>query len=184
MTNAGQSDIAYTSFEADGQGNWSYSGSSNTDTTSPTGTHCYNLGQTGGSISKSGLGSSNTYIVSYWLKNNSTGLTITGTEAGYPIKGKTIDNWTYFEHKITGQSTITVSGSGTLYIDELRLYPYNAQMVTTTYTPLIGKSSQCDPDNRITYYKYDGFGRLHVVLDQDHNIIKTAQYHYNGETQE
>ena len=184
VENASQSDIAYTSFEADGDGNWSYSGTTSTDTTSPTGTRCYNLGQTGGSISKSGLQSGNTYIVSYWLKNNTTGLSITGTESGYPIKGKTIDNWTFFEHKITGQSSITVSGSGTLYIDELRLYPYTAQMTTTTFFPLIGKSSQCDQDNRVTYYKYDGFNRLNTVLDQDHNIVRTIQRHFYNETSE
>jgi YD repeat-containing protein len=183
ISNAAQSDIAYTSFEADGKGNWTFTGSSNPDATSPTGNNCYNIGQTSGSISKSGLTSSNFYIVSYWIKNSSP-LTIAGTMSGYPIQGKTINGWTYFEHKITGQTTITVSGSGTLYIDELRLYPYSAQMKTYTYNPLIGKTSECDADNRVTYYQYDGFGRLKVLLDQDHNIIKTVQYHYNGETAE
>ena len=184
VKNAGQSDIAYSSFEADGSGNWTFTGSATSDVTSPTGNFCYNIGQTNGSIVKTGLTSSNTYIVSYWIKNTSTPLTIAGTLAGYPIKGKTINNWTYFQHKISGQTSVTISGAGILYIDELRLYPYNAQMNTFTYTPLIGKQSQCDADNRITYYQYDGFGRLKVVLDQDHNIIKTMQYHFNGETAE
>lgn len=184
VKNAAQSDIAYTSFEADGSGNWTFTGSTTSDVTSPTGTRCYNIGQTSGSITRTGLQSSNAYIVSYWIKNPGTPLIITGTMSGYPIKGKTINNWTYFEHKITGQSSVTVSGSGTTYIDELRLYPYNAQMVTFSYIPLIGKSSQCDADNRITYYQYDGFGRLKVVLDQDHNIIKTIQYHFKGQTLE
>lgn len=183
VSNGSQADIAYTSFEADGKGNWSFTGSANADNTSPTGNSCYNIGQTGGSITKSGLTSAIYYIVSYWIKG-STALSIPGTVAGYPLQGKTINGWTYFEHKITGQTSVNVSGSGTTYIDELRLYPYSAQMTTFTYTPLIGKSSQCDVDNRITYYQYDGFGRLKVVLDQDHNIVKTYQYHYNGETAE
>jgi hypothetical protein len=183
VKNASQADIAYTSFEADGHGNWSFAGSATSDTTSPTGNKCYNIGQTGGSITKSGLTASTFYIVSYWIKGSSP-LTISGTVSGYPLKGKTINGWTYYEHKITGQASITVSGSGTIYIDELRLYPSNAQMVTYTYTPLIGVSSQCDADNRITYYRYDPFGRLNVVLDQDHNIIKTVHYHYTGETNE
>jgi YD repeat-containing protein len=183
VSNAAQTDIAYTSFEADGFGNWVFTGSANLDNTSPTGNSCYNIGQTSGTITKSGLTSATSYLVSYWIKGT-TSLSITGTVAGYPVKGKTINGWTYFEHKISGQTSCTVSGTGAVYIDELRLYPYAAQMKTFTYTPLIGKSSQCDADNRITYYQYDGFGRLKVLLDQDHNIVKTYQYHYNGETAE
>jgi YD repeat-containing protein len=183
VKNAAQADIAFTSFEADGKGNWTFTGTATADATSPTGNNCYNIGQTSGNITKSGLTSTNTYTVSYWIKGSSA-LSISGTMSGYPIQGKTINGWTYFEHKITGQTTATVSGTGTLYIDELRLYPYSAQMTSYAYSPLIGKTSQCDPDNRITYYQYDGFGRLKVLLDQDHNIIKTIQYHYNGETVE
>ncbi len=182
IKNAAQTDVAATSFESDGKGNWSYTGSSTADTTSPTGSMCYNVGQTSGSVTKSSLTSSNSYIVSYWAKGSA--LSITGTVSGYPLQGKTINGWTYFEHKITGQTSVTVSASGTKYIDELRLYPYTAQMTTYTFNPLIGISTQCDPDNRITYYKYDPFARLHVVLDQDRNIIKTIQYHTIGETNE
>ncbi|HSZ31944.1 MAG TPA: hypothetical protein VK772_01465 [Puia sp.] len=183
VKNAAQADVAYTSFEADGKGSWTFTGASNADSTSPTGNNCYNLGQMSGSITKSGLTSGNNYIISYWLKRG-TPLTITGTVAGYPLQGKTINGWTYFEHKITGQTSVTVNVTGTVYIDELRLYPYSAQMTTYTYNPLIGMSSQCDADNRISYFKYDPFGRLKVVLDQDHNIVKTVQYHYIGETNE
>ncbi len=182
IKNAAQADVAATSFESDGKGNWVFTGSSTADTTSPTGSRCYNVGQTSGSVTKSGLTSTNYYILSYWTKGSA--LSITGTVSGYPLQGKTISGWTYFEHKITGQTSVTVSGTGTKYIDELRLYPYTAQMTTYTFSPLIGMSSQCDPDNRISYYKYDPFGRLHVVLDQDLNIVKTIQYHHIGETNE
>jgi hypothetical protein len=181
VKNAAQADIAYTSFEADGKGNWGFTGTATASNSSPTGSFYYNLGQSNGNITKSGLTSATTYLVSYWTTSSSA-LTITGTISGYPIKGKTINGWTYYEHKITGQTSVTISGSNN--IDELRLYPVNAQMVTFTYVPLIGISSQCDADNRVTYYQYDGFGRLKIVLDQDHNIIKTIQYHFNGETNE
>jgi hypothetical protein len=181
VKNAGQADIAYTSFEADGRGNWSFTGTATANSSSPTGAYCYNLGQTGGNITKSGLTSGTYYIVSYWTQNSSP-LTISGTVSGYPVKGKTINGWTYYEHKITGQTSMTISGTG--YIDELRLYPATAQMATMTYQPSVGMSSQCDADNRVTYYLYDGFNRLKVVLDQDRNVIKTIQYHFEGETVE
>ena len=183
VKNGSQADIAYTSFEADGSGNWSFTGipTLNSGPAAPTGNSYYNLGQTNGSITKSGLTSTTTYVISYWTTSSSP-LSITGTIAGYPIKGKTIGSWTYYEHKISGQTSVTISGSTN--IDELRLYPANAQMTTCTFAPSVGVSSQCDADNRVTYYQYDGFGRLRVVLDQDHNVIKTVQYHTNGETAE
>ena len=167
-----QADVAYSSFEADGKGNWTFSGAATADATSPTGSYCYGLSN--GNISKS-VTSSTTYLVSYWRKSAAP-LSITGTQNGYPVQGKTIDGWTYFEHKVTGQTTITISGTG--FIDELRLYPFNAQMTTYTYTPQVGMTSSCDADNRITYYFYDELLRLKWIKDQDKNMIKTFKYHY------
>src|SRR5258708_30842417 len=105
-------------------------------------------------------------------------MTITGTQTGYPIKGKTIGAWTYFEHKVTGVTSVNLSGTAT--IDELRLYPAVAQMKTYCYAPLVGITHACDADNKISYYFYDGLNRLKWVKDQDGNIIKTYQYHYHS----
>jgi YD repeat-containing protein len=63
----------------------------------------------------------------------------------------------------------------------LRFYPQGAQMTTYTYTPLVGMSSECDVDNRISYYYYDALGRLRYAKDQDGNILKTIEYHYYGQ---
>jgi YD repeat-containing protein len=178
VKNASKANVAYTSFENAGSGNWIYGGTSTADSTSPTGSYCYSLGQTGGGIVSGTLGSANSYIVSYWIKA-STPLTIAGTVAGYPVQGKTINGWTYFEHKITGQTKITVSGTAS--IDELRLYPSNAQMTTYTFAPLVGMTYQCDVNNRVTRYDYDAFKRLKDIRDQDGNITKTYQYHYQGQ---
>ena len=89
-----------------------------------------------------------------------------------------INGWKYFEHKISGQSIVTLTGSG--LIDELRLYPGDASMMTMTYLPLVGVSSQSDVNGRITYYEYDAFGRLVLIRDQDQNIIKKVAYNYAG----
>jgi len=166
--------VAYCSFEADGKGNWTFTGTATVDATSPTGNNCYNLGQASGNITKPGLTAATVYTVSYWRKTT-TPLTITGTQ-GTATQGKTINGWTYFEHKVTGQTTITVSGTN--FIDELRLYPSNAQMTTYTYIPQVGMSSACDVNNKITYYFYDALLRLKWIKDQDKNVIKTFKYHY------
>src|SRR6185437_6542719 len=166
--------IAYTSFEADGSGSWTIPSGIRDNTTSITGSNCYNL--TNGSITRSGLTSASSYVVSYWSKTGSS-YSVTGSR-GF-VHGKTITinsgTWTYFEHTVTGVTSLTVSGTGD--IDELRLYPSTAQMTTYTYTPLLGMTSQCDVDNRVSYYTYDGLGRLKYVRDQDGNILKTIDYH-------
>jgi hypothetical protein len=51
-------------------------------------------------------------------------------------------------------------------------------MLTYTYNPSTGMSSQCDVANRINYFEYDALNRLKDVKDQDWNIIKTYQYNY------
>ena len=172
VVNAAQSDIAYTSFEADGSGNWGIP-SGLRDPGSITGLSCYNLAN--GSCTRSGLTGAATYIVSYWSKSHS-GYAVSGTIN--TVQGKTIGGWTYFEHTVTGVSTLSVSGGDD--IDELRLYPAHAQMTTYTYQPLVGQTSKCDVDNRVTYYNYDGLGRLKFVKDQDGNMLKTIDYHYQG----
>jgi YD repeat-containing protein len=175
VNNANVGNIAYTSFESDGKGNWSFSGATTTDATSPTGRKAYDISNP---VSKSALTSTDVYILSYWRNAGSGPLSVTGSIStnGYPRTGPTLNGWTYYEHKITGTTSTSISGAG--LIDELRLYPATAQMTTYTYDPLIGMTSQCDASNRIIYYEYDSFGRLKTIRDQDRNVIKTIDYQY------
>ena len=186
VKNAVQSDIAYTSFEADSTGNWNSYPTANIVTVAtggampPTGTKYYQL-TTSAPLVRAGLNPAQTYVLSYWTTKGSPS-SVTGTISGYPITGKTINGWTYCEHKITGQSTITLSDNTS--IDEARIYPATAQMTSYTYDPAIGVTSVCDVNNRVTYYSYDDFSRLQLVLDQDRNIVKRYCYGYNGASQD
>lgn len=178
VINAGSGDVAFTSFESTAKGNWSYTGASATDNSSLTGTKYYPL--SGGSISKSGLNSSGSYTVSYWSRNGQQSV----SNSASVITGRTTGNWTYFEHQVNNPvgGSITVSGTGS--IDELRLYPSGALMNSYVYQPLIGISSQCDANNKISYYEYDGSGRLALIRDQDKNILKKYCYNFAGQQED
>ena len=64
-------------------------------------------------------------------------------------------------------------------IDDVRIYPIDAQMTTYTYDPGLGVTSQTSPNGITLYYEYDGFGRLHIVKDHQGNILKKHAYHYS-----
>jgi YD repeat-containing protein len=175
VSNAALADIAYTSFEADGNGSWTGIIPANISSGSGvTGINTYSLTTAG--LTKTALTSSLSYVVSYWSKNGP--YTVAGTS---PIlTGRSVvragNSWTYYEHLVTGVTSIKVAGTGA--IDELRLFPSTAQMETFCYAPGIGIISKTDSKGLTAYYEYDGLGRLQVVRDQDNNILQTLDYNF------
>lgn len=170
VKNGRQSDIAYTSFEADGKGNWSFIGTPVADAGAMTGRKVYDLGS--GAITRMLVAGGN-YVISYWSKSG--GKSISGTT---PTAGRSVNGWTYYENKvnIVANSTVSINGSGV--IDELRLYPEGAKMTSYTYDPLIGQTSVADPNGEIVYYEYDNLNRLKNIKDYQGNIVKNFQYNY------
>ncbi len=69
-------------------------------------------------------------------------------------------------------------GNEAVLVDEVRFHPADAQMATYTYDPLIGMTSETDPNNQTTYYEYDGLGRLQYIKDKEKNIVEKYDYHY------
>lgn len=84
-------------------------------------------------------------------------------------------NWQFNEQAYGGPMTL----SGTL--DDIRVFPSDAQMSTYTYLPLVGIASELDPAGHCTTYQYDNLNRLSLVLDKDKNIIKKICYDYAGQ---
>jgi YD repeat-containing protein len=60
----------------------------------------------------------------------------------------------------------------------------NAQVSTYGYKPLIGITSETDPNNHTKYYEYDAFNRLSLIKDQDNNILKKICYNYAGQVED
>jgi hypothetical protein len=119
-------------------------------------------------------------IIGPWAKlGTTTNITLTPQ---YQAGG-----WTLFTGTFTGDgiNKVIVSGDPTRgswgsRIDELRIYPANATMTTTTYEPLLGPSSQCDERNNILYYEYDVMGRQKDTRDINRNILSLTQYTQQG----
>ena len=66
-------------------------------------------------------------------------------------------------------------------LDALRTALPNAMVYIYTYDPLVGMTSQSDPNGVVSYYEYDEFGRLKLIKDNDENILQTYDYHYYNE---
>lgn len=118
----------------------------------------------------------------------------TATETGSftYIDSKTItqtNKWVYVEGEYNVPANITKlsiridnNSAGNVWFDDIRLHPSEAQMSTYTYDPLVGITSQTDINNRVTYYQYDGLGRLVVVRDEEGNLLKQLCYNYAGQS--
>jgi hypothetical protein len=175
---AGTTQVAYTSFEANGKGNWVYSGTPLFNSTAPTGSMVYLL-NTGAISLNNTLDNTKSYVLTYWSSNGPATVNAGSILTGSPIS--TINGWTCYQYTVpTGTSSITISGNVT--IDELSLYPTAAQMTTYTYTPLLGMTSTTAPNGKTAYYEYDNFQRLMNIKDQYRNIVKSFRYNYAGET--
>ena len=176
VINATSDDIAFTSFEADGTGNWTVP-SALRYTEARTGFKCYDVAN--GTIRKSGLVQNRKYELSFWAKANSA-ILVNG--AAPQASGLPVNGWQYYYATITGSASTTeavVSGNG--YIDEVRLAPANAQMTTYTYEPQVGVRSVTDANNQTLFYEYDALQRLKLIRDSRLNPVKTYTYHFAGQ---
>lgn len=95
------------------------------------------------------------YLVSYYLKNG--------------------DLWEY-------QEEVTQNAGGNYSIsagpiDELRVHPLEAFMITQTWKPGIGVSSNCDQNGVTSYQNFDDFGRPIEQLNQDFKKVMDMKYH-------
>jgi len=95
-----------------------------------------------------------TYVASYWYLSSGV--------------------WKYSGLQSYNGSQITLSG-GSGY-DDIRIYPSDAELTTSTYEPWVGMTSITDAKGQSTYYKYDDFKRIKTVKDRYGNITKNYIY--------
>lgn len=169
ISNATQTDIAYTSFESTNNGNWTIGSAARDLNDKITGKKSYNLSN--GNITKCGLNATSPYLLTFWLKSGASASVNNGS-IGSAITSHL--GWDLYSVSLTGIASVTISGSG--LIDEVRLHPKDANMETFQFEPLIGVISTADANNNIGYTEYDKLNRVKVLRDKDRNIIKRFDY--------
>lgn len=66
---------------------------------------------------------------------------------------------------------------GKVFIDEVRLHPVDARMVTYANDPRLGLISVTNAQGIPSFNEYDSYGRLVIQRDVDGNIIRKTDYH-------
>jgi hypothetical protein len=86
--------------------------------------------------------------------------------------------WTRVEKHIVGYVPGTQIATDPIdgYLDEVRLYPAAAHMTTFTHQPLQGLQALSDLNDSPTFYEYDEFGRLSLILDHDRHVRTHYEY--------
>ena len=174
--NASSGQLAYTSFETTNDNGWIINLRTGVQpvystTNVMTGVRSLDLGSVSGITATIGMGK--TYTLSFWAES---AVTVTGS-ATLKVSAPQVNGFTYHEYEISaGSAPPGISGGG--HIDELRLYPSDTRMSTATYDIVLGKTSACDVDGRITYYEYDPIGRIRLERDENRNIVRMYEYNY------
>jgi YD repeat-containing protein len=66
-------------------------------------------------------------------------------------------------------------------IDKLRTHFAETHIISNTYMPLIGITSQTSASGNVNYFEYDGQARLRSVRDKDSSILKLNEYKYSND---
>jgi hypothetical protein len=171
ITNATQNSVAFTSFESESTGNWTFNPAGVVVNASFAGVKSFGLSPVY-SVNKSNLQPTVKYKISFWIQDG----TIVQVNGLTPQANDNCIGWIYYELQLTGLTSLTITGNGN--IDEVKLHPVDAQMATSTYAPAIGLTSQTDVNNKTIFYSYDPLNRLHLVKDRKGNIVKSYNYNY------
>ncbi|UXE67874.1 MAG: hypothetical protein KA713_04520 [Chryseotalea sp. WA131a] len=103
----------------------------------------------------------------------------------FPITYPTASSgqWIYLERRIpmTGiPSTFSfrIGASGLLLVDQVALYPEKAEITSSTFEPINGKTSITDTRGNSVFYQYDELGRLKYTFDAKKNLVQLDEYKY------
>ncbi|TWI88867.1 hypothetical protein [Chitinophaga japonensis] len=139
-----------------------------------------------------------TVLISAWVKEtvDCTVPTYTGSQIGIVVKqgaseigviarpfGNIIEGWQRIEQVVSLPADATLLsiylqalGSNTVYFDDIRVHPYNANMKSFVYNPLnLRLMAELDENNYATFYEYDDDGTLVRLKKETERGIKTIK---------
>lgn len=111
------------------------------------------------------FGVNKSYIISYWYRpiNISSTMTTYNYPGGYLPKSNIIEGWQLFETKVTPTATGTYALKlpPSAYIDDLRIFPADANMKSFVYNPTNQRlMATLDENNFASFFEYDQEGNL------------------------
>jgi len=160
--------IAYTSFENSDPIAFGASWSAFTGTYSTTDFQTGKRSYSGTVFCNVSAFNTTNYILSFWMKGG-TGFISNG------VSIPSVSTWTYYEMKLNGTSTVAINTNGGL-IDEVRIFPADASVTTSSYDQLVGANTNTDAKSKPSYAEYDNLWRLHLVKDKNKDIVKRINY--------
>jgi len=140
------------------------------------------------------------YIFSVWIKDPNAAKTILSYDIGATLdcgnnasttvscSGYIIDGWQKMETKFRVPAnrtrmelSFTSASTDTIYIDDVRIHPFNATMVTSVYNPhTLQLMAQLDESNYATFYQYDDALQLNRINQEtDQGILTTKEFFTN-----
>lgn len=176
IRNASSQQIAYTSFEESGKGNWTYDESAvkKMVVRAVSDSSVFEFASASSKqISKLNV-PAGTYVVSYWgtvpCQVNGTGAQVLRL-----LASKGINLYSHIIN-LANSGGITVT-SNTAVIDDLSLAPVGAQVKLFSHRPGIGLTSVSMPNRSFITYRYDGLQRLREIRNTDDALEETYGYH-------
>ncbi|PSL26356.1 hypothetical protein [Chitinophaga ginsengisoli] len=142
-------------------------------------------------------------LVSAWVKEEQDckGITYTGNKMSIVVKrgatsttvtafpkGGIIDGWQRYEQVVDVPAdataltvTLLATGTSTVYLDDLRIHPYNANMRSFVYSPSdLRIMAELDENNYATFYEYDDDGTLIRLKKETESGIKMLKESRNA----
>jgi YD repeat-containing protein len=169
ILNATENDFVYTGFDNNVKHRISYQnfGLMNTPE-AKTGSGVYNL-----NYSPIGFDlNPGKYRINFWYKQNIGSINITvsaGNLLSIDIGTEDASGWKMYTALIEVNSSSSITISGNCLMDELKVYPVEASLKTFTYSQngMISNSSEA---NEVSTFKYDAFGRLTLIGDNEGQV--------------
>ncbi|WP_421876529.1 hypothetical protein [Marinoscillum sp.] len=179
VVNANPNEIAYTSFESyDFDAGWSFSGAL-ISAEAITGDRYFQMTGTQSIYSTNQI-PSGTYILEFF--SDSPISSVSGGDVTNMYSSTADANgWVKYVKEVYLSLSGQLFLSGNCKIDDLRLYPVDAEMTSYTYKPLVGITSKNGPDgSSIVHYQYDSNNRLYQIEDREGNVLKEYKYNYTN----